>query len=166
VNGLDGTRRSARPVRITLGTLGRDIDGAWWPHTSSVAAELPELIRTLHRPLGEVVEISVNWSPAEVPPDLNSICYGARSSPKWPRKRPRLMAVAGCRARANLLVVPHMTSTALGLMVLRRAAHLPIAAAHRDSELFATADFVVRAAQEESATWAFRPRDEMLSPHA
>ena len=39
VNGSAGARRCARPVRITLArVLGRDIDGAWWPHSGSVAA--------------------------------------------------------------------------------------------------------------------------------
>jgi hypothetical protein len=42
MNGMTGSRRLARPVRLALATrLGRDIDGAWWPHTGSVAQELP-----------------------------------------------------------------------------------------------------------------------------
>ena len=82
VNGLTGSRRSARPVRITLHTsLGRDIDGAWWPHTGSVAAELPALIEALHRQLGEIVDITINWSSTEWAPDLNSMCYGAMVIP-------------------------------------------------------------------------------------
>jgi hypothetical protein len=45
MNGMKGPRRSARPARIALATLlGGDIDGAWWPHTASVAGELLELI--------------------------------------------------------------------------------------------------------------------------
>jgi len=48
VNGSAGARRCARPVRITLArVLGGDIDGAWWPHSASVAGELPELIGAL-----------------------------------------------------------------------------------------------------------------------
>jgi Family of unknown function (DUF5994) len=48
---MRGPRRSARPARIALATLlGGDIDGAWWPHTASVAGELPELVEALHRP--------------------------------------------------------------------------------------------------------------------
>jgi hypothetical protein len=51
MNGMKGPRRSARPARIALATLlGGDIDGAWWPHTASVAGELLELIEALHRP--------------------------------------------------------------------------------------------------------------------
>ena len=51
MNGMRGQRRSARPARIALATLlGGDIDGAGWPHTVSVAGELPELVEALHRP--------------------------------------------------------------------------------------------------------------------
>jgi hypothetical protein len=61
-------------VRIALATpLGSDIDGAWWPHTGSVAAEPPGLIEALHKPLGKIFDMSVNWSVTEGPPDLNSM---------------------------------------------------------------------------------------------
>ena len=60
----------ARPVRLVLASqLGSDIDGAWWPHTASVASELPELIGVLHASLGEIVDIGINWSPTEGPVD-------------------------------------------------------------------------------------------------
>lgn len=157
MNGLTGSRRSARPVRIALRTpLGADIDGAWWPHTSSVAAELPELIDALHRPLGEIVDISINWSSTEGAPDLNSMCYGAMVIPGRPFRPQRLMVVTGSRARATLLVVPHMTAASLGLMLLRRAAHIPMPLADRDCKVFRTADHVVRTAQAESASWTGR----------
>lgn len=136
--------------------LGGDIDGAWWPHTASVAAELPGLIEALHRPLGEIVDISINWSATECAPDLNSMCYGAMVIPGRASGPQRLMAVTGARGHATLLVVPHMTAAALGWMVLRRAAHIPMPLLDRDSTVFRTADKVVRAAQEESASWASR----------
>ena len=154
---MTGPRRSARPVRIALATvLGGDIDGAWWPHTTSVAGELPELIEALHRPLGEIIDIDINWSASEGLPDLNSMSDGAKSMPGWRDRRQRIMVIAGRRARATLLVVPHMTTPALGWMVLRRAAAVPIPGAEQNSQEFQTADFVVRAAQVESASWATR----------
>jgi Family of unknown function (DUF5994) len=68
---MTGTRRLARPVRLALAErLGADIDGAWWPHTASVAHELPGLIEALHGPLGEIVDISINWSATEGPLEL------------------------------------------------------------------------------------------------
>jgi Family of unknown function (DUF5994) len=157
VNGIGSSRRLARPVRITLASLlGSDIDGAWWPRTASVAGELPELIEALHRPLGEIIHIGINWSTTERGADLDSMSYGGKSMPSWRDQRQRIMKVTGRRARAKLLVVPHMTAPALGRMLLRRAAAAPIPDAEQDSQTFHTADFVMRAAQVESASWATR----------
>jgi len=154
VNGLTSARRCASPVRIALATdLGGDIDGAWWPHTGSVAAELPGLIEALHKTLGEIVDMSINWSATEGPPDLNSMRY-ATSMPGFRGRRQRLMVVSGRRGCAKLLVVPHMTTPALGLMLLRRAAAMHIPDGQQNSQVFLTADSVVRAAQVESASWA------------
>lgn len=136
--------------------LGADIDGAWWPHTSSVAAELPELIGALHRTLGEIVDININWAATECAPDLNSMCYGAMVIPGRASRPQRLMAVTGACGQATLLVVPHMTAAPLGWMVLRRAAGIPMPLNERDSTVFRTADKVVRAAQAESAGWTGR----------
>ena len=144
-------------MRIALATLlGGDIDGAWWPYTASVAGELPELIEALHRPLGEISDIGINWSVSEGLPDLNSMRYGAKSMAGARDGRQCIMVVAGRRSRAKLLIVPHMTMSALGWMVLRRAAAMPIRGAEQNSQAFQTADFVVRAAQVESASWATR----------
>ena len=65
-------RRLSSPVRFTLATeLGDGLDGAWWPHTASIARELPDLIEALREPLGQVVDIGLNWSPLEGVPDLD-----------------------------------------------------------------------------------------------
>ena len=89
----------ARPVRLVLAReLGTEIDGAWWPHTASVASELPELIGVLHAPLGEIIDICINWSPTEGPVDLESIVGNARTIAKAGPRRPRLMLVKGRRA--------------------------------------------------------------------
>jgi Family of unknown function (DUF5994) len=140
-------QRPASPVRVTLAArLGHDIDGAWWPRSGRMARELPELVAVLCTCLGEIIDIKVNWSSLERPPDLNS--FG------WEGKRPHVMTISGRNACANLLIVPHVTSTALAVMVLRRAADLPIEPAHRDTQAFRTADCIVRAAQGASALGA------------
>src|ERR1700757_253562 len=134
---MNGARRSAHPVRIALAAaLGRDIDGAWWPYTASLANELPELIEALHRPLGEVIDISVIWCSTEGS-DPNPIASGAMSVLGWRDRRRRLMVIAGRDASAKLLVVPHMTRPALGWMVLRRAAAIRVSDAQRESQVFA-----------------------------
>jgi Family of unknown function (DUF5994) len=154
VNGSAGARRCARPVRITLArVLGGDIDGAWWPHSASVAAELPQLIGVLHRPLGEIVDIKINWSTTDAAPDLDSMGHDALSMPGSRQRRQRLMVINGTRGRVKLLVIPHLTMPALGLMVLRRAADLPVSDARQASRIFETANRIMRAAQAQSALW-------------
>ena len=159
MNGLTGTRRLARPVRLTLSaTLGGDIDGAWWPYTNSVAQELPGLIEGLHQPLGEIVDICINWPVTKGPIDLESIVLGTRRAVTPECRRLRLMAVEGRLGCAKLLVVPHMTSVDLGGLVMRGAAAMPVVGLERDSQMFATADLVVRTAQVESAEWTAQRR--------
>jgi hypothetical protein len=155
VNGLDGPRRSARPVRVVLAKqLGADIDGAWWPYSASLATELPNLVAALQQSLGEIIEIRLNWSETEGQLDLEAMVTGSR----WPTatrpKRPHLIRVSGHTTFITLLVVPPKTSLALGALVMRCAAVLPIDNADRLTPLFATADSVVDAALAESARWA------------
>lgn len=160
MNGLTGARRLARPVRLALAhRLGGDIDGAWWPHTGLVARELPELIEVLHRPLGEIVDICINWSATEAAIDLSSVASGARWQQSEKRRRHRLMAVVGRKGCAKLLVVPHLTSRELGAMVMRRAAEIAIAPSEHNTVEYETAEIVVRAAREESASWALPAHD-------
>ncbi|BBX04682.1 hypothetical protein BST36_27320 [Mycolicibacterium moriokaense] len=157
MNGLSGTRRVARPVRLLLARqLGADIDGAWWPHSASVASELPELIGVLHAPLGEIVDIGINWSPTEGPVDLESIVTGARVIDRPGPRRPRLMMVEGRTACAKLLVVPYMTSQNLGATVMRCAAGLSASLEERDSKLWDLAHSLMGIAKAESAVWSGR----------
>jgi len=118
-----------------------------------MASELPALIQALHRALGEVVDIKVNWSLTDGAPDLNGTTLGAMAIPGWREKHQRLMAIGGRRASAKILVVPHMTKHDLGFMVLRQAAGLPIPHAQRTSQLFETAERVVQVAEAQAASW-------------
>jgi len=155
VNGLDGPRRSARPVRVVLAKqLGADIDGAWWPNSASLATELPNLVAALQRPLGEIVEIRLNWSETEGQLDLDVMVAESRWATATRPKRPRLIRISGRTTDITLLVVPPKTSLALGVLVMRCAAVLPIDDADRGTTLFATADSVMDAALSESARWA------------
>jgi hypothetical protein len=134
-----GARRPASPVRLTLASrLGDKIDGAWWPRTGLISRELPELVSVLDVRLGQVIDINVNWSSWQRQPDL--------SWDWWQGIHPHIITVSG-RARAKLLIIPHRTGTALAVMILRRAAGLPIPAAHRDSRACQTAECVVRVAR-------------------
>ncbi len=141
----------ASPVRLTLAArLGDKIDGAWWPRTGVIARELPELVAVLDVPLGRVTDISVNWSSLQSQPDLNWHWFqGAH---------PHVMTVDGRDARTKILIVPHRTAAALAVMLLRRAAGMPVHAAHRDSRAFETAECIVRAARGDKMFEVSRSR--------
>jgi Family of unknown function (DUF5994) len=157
-------RRLASPVRVTLAVeLGKGLDGAWWPHTASVARELPDLIGALSSRLGEIVDISINWSSLEGSPDLDAVKRARTANPVRVVSHQRLMMITGSLCSANLLVVPCRTSSALASMVLRHAAMLDIVGPERDSESFWIADDVVRAARAESAQCEQRRRRTRLA---
>jgi Family of unknown function (DUF5994) len=152
-------RRLASPVRVTLAfELGGDLDGAWWPHTASLGTELPELTETLFNRLGRVRDISVNWSPLAGSPDLDSLCRPLMVRPCRPISQ-RVMTIYGTKARATMIVIPSRTSTALAVMLLRRAAGHHIAAAERIKEPYFTADQIVLSAAAEGARCARQPRE-------
>jgi hypothetical protein len=141
------------PVRFTLASiLGDGLDGAWWPHSASIARELPELIEALREPLGRVIDIGVNWSPLEGVPDLDSLNrHGVAATPGRESRRFRVITVTGSDARADLLVVPCRTSSGLAVMLLRQAADLPILYAHQHTQAFQTACAIVTAARGQNS---------------
>jgi len=151
---VGAARRLASPVRLTLASeLGGDVDGAWWPHTANLARELPEVIDALHGRLGEIVDISINWSTTDGSPDLDSVQFsGALSVPGRRQGQQRLMVVTGGRGCAKVLVVPSRTTAALAMMVLRLAAALPVPESERTGRAFRSADCIVRCARAERAS--------------
>jgi hypothetical protein len=159
VNGIPLARRAAKPIRVTLAKeLGAGIDGAWWPHSAAMAMELPDLVGALHPQLGEIVAIRVNWSATEGQLDLETIASAAHLTLSGAHhRRPRLMNIDGRTACARLLVVPSMTSQALGAMVLRTAAGLPTSGGSGDGRLFQTACVVMKMAEAESENWSAVP---------
>jgi hypothetical protein len=146
-------RRMSSPVRFTLASkLGDGLDGAWWPHTASIARELPDLIDALREHLGQIIDIGLNWSPLEGVPDLDLLNRrGVAATPGRETRRFRVMTLTGSEARANLLVVPCRTSTALAIMLLRQAADLPVMYAHQHTSAFETAGVIVAAARGQDA---------------
>ena len=157
MNSAARGRRLASPVRLTLAfDLGGDLDGAWWPHTASVARELPELTDALFRRLGRIIDISVNWSSLTGSPDHDSLHRPNTTDPGQMISHQRLMTITGSEAPATLLVVPSLTSSVLAALVLRRAAGLPITATEQNTQAFQTADDIVRAARAESSRCARR----------
>jgi hypothetical protein len=141
IHPIAGWRR-ADPVRLCVArTLGHDIDGAWWPRVDSIANELPRLVVVLTALLGQITSINVSWPSLQPPPDLNWLA--------WRFKPQHVMTIIGDHASANLLIVPYATHSALALMVLRRAANLPINPVDREKPAFLTACSILLAAQQQ-----------------
>lgn len=135
-------RRRANPIRISVASeLGRDIDGAWWPRADRITSELPNLVEILTPLLGEIASINVNWPPLQRPPDFNC--------PGWEGKHQHVMTISGCDACAHLLIIPYATYSGLALMVMRRAANLPIEPGDRNKPAFLTAGSILYAAQRQ-----------------
>ncbi|WP_025735119.1 DUF5994 family protein [Mycobacterium genavense] len=140
-----GGRGRAKPVRLSVARqLGRVIDGAWWPRADRISNELPDLVAILTPMLGDITSINVNWQPLQRPPDFNW--------PGWDQKRHHVMTIGGGDRRVNLLIIPYATYSALALMVLGRAAELPVSAADRDKPAYVTAESILRAAQQQRAS--------------
>ncbi len=138
-------RGRANPVRLCVASqLGRDIDGAWWPRTDRLTNELPSLVAVLTPLLGGVTSINVNWPALQRPPDFNW--------PGWEGKRQHVMTVNGADAHVNLLIIPYATYSGLALMVLRRAADLPIDTIDRGKPAFLTAGSILHAAEQQHAS--------------
>ena len=149
------SRRTASPVRVSLaGTLGSEIDGAWWPRTASMVRELPDLVEALYPALGEVVDIDLNWSAGSVTPVLSTMAPATVAKIGWSGPRHRLMSLVGSGATARILVVPAVTSAALAVMVLRQAAARHIPEVDFGTPAYDAAERVVRAARADSAAWS------------
>lgn len=146
-----GRRRSASPIRLTLAAAhGADLDGAWWPRTESIAAELSDFIDALRDSLGRVVDIRVNWSSSDAIPNLDMLTRrGVAAIPGWKDRPQRIITVIGSQARVNLLVVPNETTSALATMVLRHAAGLPIESRHYETAAYLAAADIVQAARAQ-----------------
>ncbi len=142
MNYPPGRRSRSNPVRLCVARqLGRDIDGAWWPRADRITTELPTLVAALTPLLGDIDSINVNWPPLQRPPDFNW--------PGWEHKRQHVMTVNGGETCVNLLIIPYTTYSGLALMVLRRAANLPIDPADRGKSAFLTAGSILQAAQQQ-----------------
>ncbi|OBF33869.1 hypothetical protein A5724_01480 [Mycobacterium sp. ACS1612] len=148
-------------MRFTLAfTLGSGLDGAWWPHTVSIARELADLTDALQEPLGKVLDIAVNWSPLQGVANLDLLNRrGIPAAHGGDNRQLRLMTFTGSSASADLLVVPCGTSMALAVMLLRQAADLPIRYAHQYTSAYATAGAIVQAARAQHAP----PRQHLAS---
>jgi hypothetical protein len=92
-----------RPKAPTAGY----VDGAWWPRSRNLAAELPALLAVLAVRLGEIPRMSYNLTEWETTPSQLAIDgVKVRLSGFWSRPEHTVDVVASDRRRLTLLVVP------------------------------------------------------------
>ncbi|MET7619263.1 DUF5994 family protein [Streptomyces sp. NPDC005408] len=118
---------SSLPLRLMLapaGTAPALIDGAWWPRTRDLAAELPALIAVLDPLWGRITRVTVNptfWPviPRKVPVAGHVVHVGWFKAEQDPHKLLLLSYTAG---RWDLLVIPPETSPATAARLMATAA--------------------------------------------
>ena len=113
----DSPRLRLRPS----GAITGHVDGAWWPRSRDLAAELPELLAAIAsqmQPVGRVSYHAADWDPAprRVVVGGHSVRLG------WYRLMPTgtVDVISGSR-RLTLIVVPAETAADVADAVLTRA---------------------------------------------
>ena len=112
-------RLRLRPKALTTGY----VDGAWWPRSRDLAAELPALLAVLAVRLGEIPRVSYNLTEWETAPsEIAADGVRVRLSGFWSRPPHTVDVVAGDRHRLTLLLVPPDTSPSAAHHAMMRAA--------------------------------------------
>ncbi|MER5759836.1 DUF5994 family protein [Streptomyces sp. NPDC002082] len=115
-----------RPARLVLTpktTLAGQLDGAWWPRSRDLAAELPALVAALAKPWGRITRVTVNptrWPvvPPKVPVAGHTVHVG------WFTEQDpdKLILLSYTVGRWDLLVVPPQTAPAAAARLMAAAA--------------------------------------------
>ncbi|MER7403371.1 DUF5994 family protein [Streptomyces sp. NPDC000070] len=110
-------------VQPRLGRTARRIDGAWWPRSYDLAAELPGLLAVLPRSWGGISSVLVHggtWLDCPEHLDIagQEVHVGRRDSPTTPDT---VCLLAPGRGRWDLLVVPPATAEAEAVGLMERA---------------------------------------------
>ncbi|WP_211267004.1 DUF5994 family protein [Nonomuraea candida] len=114
-----------RPARVFLEpTLTRDgtLDGAWWPHSTDLQRELPDLVRFLEGRLGPVLRVGLDaaaWDevPAHLLVDGRFVRVSGRSATPHTVK-----VIRGGQDGFRLLVIPPRTAAPAAAAAMRTAA--------------------------------------------
>ncbi|MFI8454328.1 DUF5994 family protein [Kitasatospora sp. NPDC085464] len=119
-------RQAAKPGTVLLRlatTRSREgaLDGAWWPRSRDVGAELPGLVRALTEHLGPVVSVGLDadaWD--DVPPRL-VIDGRPVHIDRYPVGDDTVIVTRGDRDHFSLLVVPPQAAQEAALAAMARA---------------------------------------------
>ncbi|MFD6885322.1 DUF5994 family protein [Streptomyces sp. NPDC059957] len=115
-----------RPARLVLTpktALSGQLDGAWWPRSRDLAAELPALVAALAEPWGRITRVTVNptrWPviPHQVPVAGHTLHVG------WFTEQDpdKLILFSYTVGRWDLLVVPPQTAPTAAARLMAAAA--------------------------------------------
>ncbi|MCX4880605.1 DUF5994 family protein [Streptomyces sp. NBC_00847] len=119
-------RSSSSPLRLSLAPLGPPpalLDGAWWPRSRDLAAELPSLTAVLDPLWGRITRVTVNpthWPvvPHKVPVAGHVVKVGWFLAEQDPHE---LLLLSYRTGRWNLLVVPPTTPPVTAAWLLAAA---------------------------------------------
>ena len=119
--------RSVRPLRLSLipvGSASARIDGAWWPYSRDLAAELPALTDELDVRWDRITRVTVNptyWPviPHKVQGNGHVMKVGWFKEEQDPHQ---LMLLSYRLGRWDLLIIPPQTPPATGAWLLSAAA--------------------------------------------
>ncbi|MFE7168956.1 DUF5994 family protein [Streptomyces sp. NPDC057616] len=122
----DGRALSSLPVRLSLAPAGPApalLDGAWWPRSRDLGAELPLLVAVLDPLWGRITRVTVNpthWPvvPGKVPVAGHVVKVGWFLAEQDPHE---LLLLSYRVGRWNLLVVPPRTTAATAAWLMAAA---------------------------------------------
>ncbi|AVH57517.1 MULTISPECIES: DUF5994 family protein [Streptomyces] len=123
---VDDRASSSLPLRLMLapaGTASSLIDGAWWPYSRDLTAELPALTAVLDPLWGRITRVTVNptfWPvvPRKVPVHGRVVRVGWFKAEQDPHK---LLLLSYTVGRWDLLVIPPETSAATAARLMTTA---------------------------------------------
>ncbi|MEU8843325.1 DUF5994 family protein [Streptomyces roseus] len=114
------------PARLSLTpktTLAGQLDGAWWPHSRDLEAELPPLVAALQEPWGRITRVTVN--PARWPVVPRRVAVDGRVlHVGWfaEQDADKLILLAYAVGRWDLLVIPPETDPVAAARLMAAAA--------------------------------------------
>ena len=120
-------RTASLPLRLMLapaGTAPPLLDGAWWPRSRDLTAELPALTAALDPLWGRITHVTVNptfWPviPRKVPVNGHVVGVGWFAAEQDPHK---LLLLSYSVGRWDLLVIPPETTPAAAARLMAEAA--------------------------------------------
>ncbi|HWD02702.1 MAG TPA: DUF5994 family protein [Amycolatopsis sp.] len=122
----DSERRTSRVSVKPAGSPAGFVDGAWWPRTADLAAELPDLLAALAGRLGAAERVTFNLTAWESPG--RRLIVGGRvvRLEGFRSQHPGTLTVIGTggQRRLTLLTVPPGTEPGTAGQVLRTASEV------------------------------------------